>query len=526
MRMLGSSSSLATFRYDLVFLHASLLADDRPAVNALAPRVAAKLAELRSERDAFELAEDAAVVLRARKARRDAVLDKQVIGFGGHVRAIDPTLYAVFFKSLSPSRVAKLGLDDEIEQVRRIVGELARLPADHPERAAYETSLRGALDALVTAKAASDEADTALALARSRVEQFKLELDRTRVELHGQLVTSPAARARRTTSSAPPRPRPRTTTTRAIPSRPLRADVVGLPAPAAPGPLDGFGDRRLAGSGAPEDPRRPLSRLENASRGSREAFSRLEKGDSGMARAVLSPGERLARISTAVLSPGARLARISTAVLSPGARLARISTAVLSPGERQGKPSRAVLSAGERSSTAAGKARRGSPPLRPDFATSPAHARSVLGIHRWWFVVALMASASVMSFVTMKTALVAIDGDWPGSLYAYGFPLPWHRWSMASSLEWCIEPFALTFDLVVHVLVALVVLVVLRRRLQRAPSRGVLVLATIAFTVTALPLAALAVASGRSCADFDKADFFRPAWRAVHVGLGFPYSPW
>ncbi|AKF11432.1 hypothetical protein [Sandaracinus amylolyticus] len=189
MRMLGSSSSLATFRYDLVFLHASLLADDRPAVNALAPRVAAKLAELRAERDAFELAEDAAVVLRARKARRDAVLDKQVIGFGGHVRAIDPTLYAVFFKSLSPSRVAKLGLDDELEQVRRIVGELARLPADHAERAAYETSLRGALDALVTAKAASNEADTALALARSRVEQFKLELDRTRVELHGQLVT-------------------------------------------------------------------------------------------------------------------------------------------------------------------------------------------------------------------------------------------------------------------------------------------------------------------------------------------------
>jgi hypothetical protein len=56
MHMIGSSAAIATFRYDLVFLHASLLADERPDVNALAPRVAAKLAEIRSERDAFELA--------------------------------------------------------------------------------------------------------------------------------------------------------------------------------------------------------------------------------------------------------------------------------------------------------------------------------------------------------------------------------------------------------------------------------------------------------------------------------------
>jgi hypothetical protein len=70
--------------------------------------------------------------------------------------------------------------------VQRILGELARLDASDPLKA-YEPSMRSALAALQASDTASEQTDTALALARSRLVQFKLRGDRVRVETRGTL---------------------------------------------------------------------------------------------------------------------------------------------------------------------------------------------------------------------------------------------------------------------------------------------------------------------------------------------------
>lgn len=188
MRVLGDRASIDAFRFDLVYLEASLLADDRPEVSAIAARVRARISQLRAERDLFETAEDAAVVVTARKGRRDTALDRLVVTFGGHVRAVSPTLYSVFFRAITPTAIARAALQTEVLHVQRIIGELDALPADHAQRS-YAPAFRTSLEALVLADQASQEADVSLALARSRLQQFKLATDRLRVEIFGELQT-------------------------------------------------------------------------------------------------------------------------------------------------------------------------------------------------------------------------------------------------------------------------------------------------------------------------------------------------
>ncbi|MBL8679539.1 MAG: hypothetical protein JNK05_10255 [Myxococcales bacterium] len=186
MKQLGTDASLTTIRLDLVFLHASLLSDERPEVQALATPIGVLIEQLRTERDVYERAQDAAVVTTARQGRRDATLDRLVVTFGGVARSVSPRLYDVFFAALSPSGVARAKTSREIAEVQRILGELARLDASDPLKA-YEAPLRSALSALQASDTASEQTDTALALARSRLVQFKLRVDRVRVETHGKL---------------------------------------------------------------------------------------------------------------------------------------------------------------------------------------------------------------------------------------------------------------------------------------------------------------------------------------------------
>lgn len=189
MKMLGTDVSLHTVRLDLVFLHASLLADDRAEIQALAGGIGVLLEQLRTERELYERAEDAAVVMTARQQRRDNSLDRLVLTFGGVLRSVNARLYELFFPTLSPSGVGRASLERELTEVTRILGELARLPADDAQRVAYEAPLRSTLDALEAAHTSSEQADTALTLASSRVAQFKHRVDRVRVETHGRLLT-------------------------------------------------------------------------------------------------------------------------------------------------------------------------------------------------------------------------------------------------------------------------------------------------------------------------------------------------
>ncbi len=186
MRLLGHAS-LSAFRLDLVYLRASLLADDRPEIQALVPEVDAVIARLASERTELEAAEDASVVMSARRSRSDDVLDRKIVSFGGQIRAVDKRLYGALFPRLSPAQVARAAVDREIAEVERILGEIARLGEDHPVQVEHEASLREALTALRAALAASDEVDVGLALARSKVDQFRAEADRVRVAVHGKL---------------------------------------------------------------------------------------------------------------------------------------------------------------------------------------------------------------------------------------------------------------------------------------------------------------------------------------------------
>jgi hypothetical protein len=186
MRLLGPSS-LTVYRLDLVFLRASLRADERPEIAALAPEVEALLERLREERAAIEAAQEASVVMSAELGRRDDALDRRVVTFGGQVRAVNRALYDVLFPRLSPTRTAHVALAKESAEIERILGELERVPPEDPVRTAHEAPLRAALDALSAARAQSDEVDVALVLARSRLNQFRAEADRARVRVHGEL---------------------------------------------------------------------------------------------------------------------------------------------------------------------------------------------------------------------------------------------------------------------------------------------------------------------------------------------------
>ena len=188
MRMLGDKTSLQSFRWDLVYLIAQLLADKRPGVSALAAALQAAVNKLATERAAFEQVEDQSIVATALLNKSDKRRDDLLVATGGMARSSDRAVYETLFGKLSPSATGKLGLAAESMEISRIVGELAKLPADHPVRITYEAALNDAEVALKAASSQSDSAETALALQRSQIGRLKVELDQRRLETHGQLV--------------------------------------------------------------------------------------------------------------------------------------------------------------------------------------------------------------------------------------------------------------------------------------------------------------------------------------------------
>ncbi len=228
MRMLGTKTSLQSFRWDLIYLLAQLLGDKRPGVSALAPPIQASLATLTTERGTLEGAEDQAIVAAALLNKSDKHRDDLLIEAGGVARATDKAVYDTLFSKQNPSATARLGIDAESAEVSRILGELAKLPASHPIRATYEADLTDTEVAVKAASNQSNSARTALALQRSQIERTKLEVDKTRLETHGQLLAllknkDEADSFFRPTTAAPEE---------AIP--PAKPEPVSPPAPPAP----------------------------------------------------------------------------------------------------------------------------------------------------------------------------------------------------------------------------------------------------------------------------------------------------
>jgi len=187
--MLGYRTSVSAFRWDLVYLLAQLTTDTRPGVAALGAPIQALLVTLKAERGAFEDAEDATVVATALLQKKDRHRDAVLTEAGGVARASDKVVYGILFPQLSPSATARLGIAEESAQIARILGELAKLPDDHPLRTEYQSELVAAEAAVKAAGDQSGEAATALALQRSQLDRFKLECDQGRLTAHGQLVT-------------------------------------------------------------------------------------------------------------------------------------------------------------------------------------------------------------------------------------------------------------------------------------------------------------------------------------------------
>lgn len=187
MRVFGPKAPLFRFRWDLTYLLAALLADHRAAVQNLAPAVEALLVDLRKERDAFESAEDLVVITTAKRDRRDEDIDSRLIMLGGVSRAVDKDVYERLFPSRAPSAVTKLGLNKQMLENERILGELAALPASHPVRVEYEAALTADMNELRASIKASNDAEVGLKLARSHARQLKAKLDTARVETHGKL---------------------------------------------------------------------------------------------------------------------------------------------------------------------------------------------------------------------------------------------------------------------------------------------------------------------------------------------------
>lgn len=188
MRMLGVKASLATFRWDLVYLIARLTADDRAEVIALAPLAQAMRDQLAAQRVAQEGAEDAQILASALLGKRDERRDEIVKILGGVARATDKGAYAVLFPNVNPSATARLPIDEESAEIARILGELGTMPDESPLRAAYLVPLTHAETDLKVADLQADAAATALALERSQTARTKLAIDKGRLEVHGKLV--------------------------------------------------------------------------------------------------------------------------------------------------------------------------------------------------------------------------------------------------------------------------------------------------------------------------------------------------
>lgn len=188
MRLLGFKTSLATFRWDFIYLIAQLISDDRPGVSDLAPPVQAVLAQIDVERAAHEQAEDAVIVAGALVDKKDQRRDKVLIAAGGVARATDGDIYKTLFPKLNPSLTARLSIEDESVQIKRILGELAKLPKDSLLRSTYEQELADSEALVKKASEQSDQAATAFALQRSQIDRFKLTLDQQRLTTHGHLL--------------------------------------------------------------------------------------------------------------------------------------------------------------------------------------------------------------------------------------------------------------------------------------------------------------------------------------------------
>lgn len=189
MRMLGVKASLSTFRWDLIHLLAQLTSDNRPGVSALSAGVQALLGTVAAERAGFEQAEDALIVAQAMLNKKDKHRDGVLIEAGGMARALDKAGYGSLFPKHSPSATARLGIDAESAEISRILGELGKMPVDHPVRSAYLQELTEAEAGVKAAGGQSDQAVTAIALQRSQLDRFKLEADQGRLTVHGQLVS-------------------------------------------------------------------------------------------------------------------------------------------------------------------------------------------------------------------------------------------------------------------------------------------------------------------------------------------------
>jgi len=188
MRLLGSDSSLAAFRWDFVYLLAQLTTDERPGVSDLAAPIENAIQATETRRLALEQAQAAAITASALVAKRDKGRDRLIVKMGGVARATDREVYERLFPKLNPSQTAKLGTDAETVEVTRILAEIKGLDAAHPLRMTYETNLEQAQAALAAAKSQSNAADMTLALERSHVTRCKQDWDKLRLETHGKLV--------------------------------------------------------------------------------------------------------------------------------------------------------------------------------------------------------------------------------------------------------------------------------------------------------------------------------------------------
>ncbi len=102
----------------------------------------------------------------------------------GYLRAT----YKRLFPKYSPSQTAKLAMDEEPEEVQRILGEIGTLEATHSLRVQYATKLSQAQADVDAARAQLAAAEVALKLERSQMQRCKVDLDKLRLETHGKLL--------------------------------------------------------------------------------------------------------------------------------------------------------------------------------------------------------------------------------------------------------------------------------------------------------------------------------------------------
>lgn len=147
----------------------------------------------------------------ATRTHSESQLTRIVVTLGGETRAANKGLYEVLFPHLSPTKTAHAAIDRRVAESRRIEGQLTRLADDHPVRVAHLAEVDVTLAALTAAKGHQEEVDVTLALARSRLTEFKYAVDTLRTSIHGRLVTitTVAGRSRHLLPPVERRQRPR-----------------------------------------------------------------------------------------------------------------------------------------------------------------------------------------------------------------------------------------------------------------------------------------------------------------------------